>query len=203
MSARSLLDGGVAGIEASRSLVELGVLLGAAGAVIWLIASIVLYALFRSVSDRASKLLVVFVVSSVVLLLAALAGRMDAISLLEDARTLPGSSPEQVQTLVMLAWRSSENLLNASIIFWGLWLAPLGWLVFRSGFLPRTLGVLLMFGAVYYVTYFGGTVLDPGYEKTLFAKVMGYAFLIPGTVGEMGTALWLLIRGTGRLRETS
>ncbi len=198
MSARSLLEGGVADIEASRVLVELGVLLGAAGAVIWLVAGVVFHELFRSVSDRASKLLVVFVVASVVLQLAALAGRLDAISLLDDARTLPGSSPAQTQALVVLSWHRSENLLNASIIFWGLWLVPLAWLVFRCGFLPRTLAVLLLFGAVYYVTYFVGIVLNPAYEETLVGKVMGYAFLTPGTVGEMGTALWLLIRGTGR-----
>jgi hypothetical protein len=204
MSARALLEGGastaVTRIETSRALLEWGVLLGAAGAVIWLILGVVFYTLFRAVSERACRLLVVFVVASVVLLLAALVGRLDAIALIADARALPGLDPEQLQAVVLLAWRGSENLMNASILFWGLWLVPLGWLVFRSGFLPRALGVLLAFGAVYYVVYFIGVVLCPGYEKTTLAQVMAFVFLIPGSVGEMGTALWLLIRGTGKLQ---
>lgn len=204
MSARALLEGGastaVARIEASRGLLEWGVVLGAAGAVIWLILGVMFYTLFRAVGERACKLLVVFVVASVVLLLAALVGRLDAIALIQDARALSTSDPDQLLGLVLLAWRGSENLMNASILFWGLWLVPLGWLVFRSGFLPRALGVLLAFGAVYYVVYFVGVVLCPGYEKTTFARVMAFAFLIPGSIGEMGTALWLLIRGTGKLQ---
>ena len=81
------------------------------------------------------------------------------------------------------------------MIFWGLWLFPLGWLMFRSGFAPRVFGVLLMLGGLWYVSIFVGTVFDPAYESTLFARIVGIVSGIPGQFGELGTALWLLIMG--------
>src|SRR5262245_42389330 len=133
------------------------------------------------------------VVASNTLLLAALARRMDALSLVADAQTL-GLGPDQLRALVALAVRSSENLMQVSIIFWGLWLLPLGFFVLRSGFVPKWLGVLLMLGAPFYVGIYVGGVLDPEYAKTFVSKVIGFGFGIPEIVGELGTALWLLIR---------
>ena len=83
-----------------------------------------------------------------------------------------------------------------SIIFWGLWLFPLGWLVFRSGFVPKILGVLLILGGFWYVSIFVGTVFDPGYQNTIFASIIGIISGIPSVMGELGTAIWLLIMGT-------
>ena len=99
--------------------------------------------------------------------------------------------------------RSSDNLMQVSVIFWGLWLVPLGYLVYRSGFMPKTLGVLLVFGAPWYVAMFVGGVLEPDYLKTPFAQVMNYAFGIPEIVGEVGTGLWLMIRGTRGARSSA
>lgn len=101
----------------------------------------------------------------------------------------------------MLALHSSNNLMLVSIIFWGLWLFPLGWLVFRSGFAPRVLAVLLMLGGFFYVFTFVGTVFDSDYQNTLFARVVGIISGIPSVIGEVGTALWLLIMGV-RERKT-
>ncbi len=204
-SAQPLLANGgsdaAAQIAASRSFLELGVLVGAVGFVTWLVVAVLFYALFRSASDRACKLLVVFVVASAVLFLAALARRLDALSLVAESQQL-ALGPDQLRTLVALTVQSSDNLMQVSMIFWGLWLAPLGFLVYRSGFLPRTLGVLLLCGAVFYVANFVGTVLQPQFAKTPLAQVLNFAGLLPGTVREIGTGLWLMIRGTrGRRRS--
>lgn len=200
MSAQSLLENGgsaaAAQIAASRALLELGVLAGAVCAITWLVLGVLFYALFRSVSERACQLMLVMAVASSVLILASLARRMDALSLVADSQRL-ALGPDQVRALVALAVRSSDNLMQVSIIFWGVWLLPLGFLVFRSGFLPKTLGVLLMLGVPFYVGSFVGGVLDPEYAKTLVAQVIGFGFGIPEILGELGTGLWLLVRGTG------
>lgn len=203
ISAQSLLANGGSGaaahIAASLSFVKLGVLAGAVCAVTWLVLGVLFYGLFRSVNERACQVMLVMVVASNTLLLAALARRMDAISLVADAQT-PGLGTDQVRALVAVAVRSSENLMQVSIIFWGLWLLPLGWLVIRSGFVPRLLGGLLMLGAVFYVGIYVGGVLDPDYANTLVSKVIGFGFGIPEVVGELGIGLWLLIRGTKSAR---
>ncbi|MHC4073208.1 MAG: DUF4386 domain-containing protein, partial [Planctomycetota bacterium] len=48
--------------------------------------------------------------------------------------------------LVMLFLDLHKHGIGIAQIFWGLWLLPLGYLVFKSGFLPRILGVLLIIG---------------------------------------------------------
>jgi len=198
-SAQSLMENGgssaVSQIAASRAFLEFGVLVGAVGFATWLVVAVLFHAIFRSVSNSACKILVVFVVASVALVLAALARRLDALSMVAESQQL-ALDPQQLRTLVALAVQSSDNLMQVAMIFWGLWLAPLGFLVYRSGFLPRTLGVLLWCGAVFYVANFAGTVLHPQFAKTWIAQTLNFAGLLPGTVGEIGTGLWLLIRGT-------
>jgi hypothetical protein len=192
----------LANIQASRTLFELAILLGAVGFIDFLVVGLVLYKLFSPVGKGAASLMLIFVAASVPLSLAAIARRIDVLSLLDAARDVSALGGDQLQVQVMLAVHSSDNLMRISLIFWGLWLFPLGWLMFRSGFAPRVLGVLLMLGGVWYVSIFVGTVFDPAYESTLFARIVGTVSGIPGQFGELGTALWLLIMGA-RERKTA
>jgi Domain of unknown function (DUF4386) len=72
--------------------------------------------------------------------------------------------------------------------------------VFRSRFVPKALAVLLMIGGFFYVFAFGGTVLNPAYDSTLFARIAGVISGVPDLTGELGLGLWLLIKGTRRPR---
>ena len=74
-------------------------------------------------------------------------------------------------------------------IFWGLWLVPLGMLVYRSGFLPRIVGVLLMAACFSYLaTSFTWLVL-PRYVHVV------YQWISPLMLGELLLVLRLLIKG--------
>ncbi len=81
-----------------------------------------------------------------------------------------------------------DNRVFVSEIFWGLWLLPFGYLVFKSGFLPKTLGVLLMLGCFSYLIDFFGRLLFPHHA------VPGFVML-PASLGEIGICLWLTIMG--------
>jgi hypothetical protein len=70
-----------------------------------------------------------------------------------------------------------------------LWLFPFGYLVFKSGFLPKTLGVFLVLGGFYYVAYFFASLAQ--------VTVPFYA-IAPDAIGEVGIGLWLLILGARR-----
>jgi hypothetical protein len=76
-------------------------------------------------------------------------------------------------------------------IFFGLWLFPLGLLVFRSGFFPRFLGILLMIGSPGYLVLFVQAFLFPGSERTLWTNPL----LVLTHASELAMMLWLLIRG--------
>jgi hypothetical protein len=77
---------------------------------------------------------------------------------------------------------------DAVTALWGLWLLPFGLLVFRSGFIPRILGVFLIIGCFADLAISVTSLLFPAYGSTVH-KLM---FL---GVGELLIILWLLIKG--------
>jgi hypothetical protein len=74
-------------------------------------------------------------------------------------------------------------------IFWGLWLFPFGLLVFRSGFLPRFIGVWLMINCFGYVALSVTALFFPDYYEAAFKWAQPVLF------GELAIMLWLLIKG--------
>ena len=80
----------------------------------------------------------------------------------------------------------AEHGVAIAEIFWGLWLFPFGYLVYKSGYIPRILGVFLMIGCFGYLFDFLVFFLSPGFE----AEISGVTGL-----GELFIVLWLLIKG--------
>lgn len=97
------------------------------------------------------------------------------------------AEPKAVENLVA-AYESGMKLAS---IFWGLWLAPLGWLILKSGAVPRALGVLLILGCFGYLANFFGPLVYDGYRDLPFRRLIS----LPGSAGEIGLCLWLLIMG--------
>ena len=114
--------------------------------------------------------------------------KVDILSLLSDAEYMKVFGAEQLNAQVMLLLKSYNNGIGIVQIFWGLWLFPFGYLVFKSGFLPKFLGILLMIGCFGYLLKFFGHSLFPNFEIPFFVT-------LPGSIGEIGTCLWLLIMG--------
>jgi hypothetical protein len=61
-------------------------------------------------------------------------------------------------------------------------------------------GLLVLFGGPFYVLAFVGPVLDPGYASSQLGGLVGVVTGFPEVIGELGTALWLTVRGAARLR---
>ena len=102
----------------------------------------------------------------------------------------------QVDALAMGSLTLRANGINAVTALWGLWLLPLGLLVFRSGFIPRILGVFLVVACFADLTISVTSLLFPAYE------LMVHKLLILG-VGELLIILWLLIKGISVHPENS
>jgi hypothetical protein len=75
-------------------------------------------------------------------------------------------------------------------IFWGLWLLPFGLLVYKSGFIPRIFGYLLIIGGAAYIIESITQILLPGYS----AFVSQFAFVFY-SIGELSIIFWLLLKG--------
>ena len=91
----------------------------------------------------------------------------------------------------MLALNKYSNGILAAQAFWGLWLFPFGYLSFKSGFLPKTLGIFLMVGSAGYFGEFLLKTLMVNYYEMQLANFI----TIPASIGEIGSALWLTIVG--------
>ena len=82
-----------------------------------------------------------------------------------------------------------KNAGSIGQIFWGLWLFPLGLLVFKPGFIPKLLGILLMVGCLGYVLNALMIVLLPEVKGTTY---LGSSV---GFLAEILFIAWLLLRG--------
>jgi hypothetical protein len=112
-----------------------------------------------------------------------------ALMLATGADFLSTFDEPQRQTLALLFIRLHQQIVVGAEILWGLWLLPLGMLTYRSGFMPRFIGVwLIINGATYVVISFTG-LLAPQY----YGRVFNLAF--PALLGEVAFMLWLVIRG--------
>jgi Domain of unknown function (DUF4386) len=113
-----------------------------------------------------------------------------ALALLRGADFLSVFDQPQRQALAMQFLNLHGEGFVVAGIFWGLWLFPFGILLFKSGFLPRLLGVLLIAACFGYLADSLTSLLLPSYEH-----VVSQIADIPLTLGEPAIILWLLIRG--------
>lgn len=179
----SKLGGTLAEASAHADLFRTGIAAFMLMQVAFLLLPLALYRVLGDVDRCATMLMVALAAVSVPIGLVALAQRMEALSLLQDA----GANADAAFALCLQ--RYSHGLRIASL-FWGLWLLPFGWLVLRSGRIPRVLGLLLVLGGIgYVVQVFGGLV--PGFSDS---ALIGYVRL-PAALGEIGSCLWLLVFG--------
>jgi hypothetical protein len=181
----------VRNLATHESLFRLGIVAGLACYTAFLVLPLALYRLLSPYGRQAAVLMVAFAVASVPISFVATLHKFDVLSLLGGADYLRVFGAEQLHAQVMLSLEAYGDGLQVAGIFWGLWLFPLGYLVFKSGILPRVLGVLLMLGCFGYLIDFIGRVLFPGYAES---GIAGFIRL-PASVGEIGTCLWLLVMG--------
>ena len=112
-----------------------------------------------------------------------------ALVLVRGADFLSIFEKPQREALAMLFLNLHHYGLVVAEIFWGLWLFPLGLLVYRSRFLPRFLGVWLLLAGFAWVVLSLTGVLTPQYQDKV------NTFSQPAMIGEIVFMFWLLIAG--------
>jgi uncharacterized protein DUF4386 len=176
-------------IAAHETLFRLGIageLVGQAG---FVFVALVLYDLLKGVSRRHASLMVILIVVSIPIASVNELNSVAAIVLVRGADFLSVIEKPQRDVLAMLFIRLHGQGFVVAEMFWGLWLFPLGLLVYRSRFLPRFLGVWLGLAGIGWVILSLTGILLPQYQD----KVDTYSQ--PAIVGEIAFMLWLLIKG--------
>lgn len=182
-------------IVTSELLFRFGIAAGVIGYVAFFLLPLVLHHLLSPVNKLASVLMVGFATIQVPIYFIAIAKQLDVLSLLDAAKYQKLFTPGDLHASVMVSMDAYNHLLFVSEVFMGLWLLPFGYLVWKSGFLPKSLGLLLMLGCFGYLADFFVQLLAP--HTSVPSLVM-----LPATLGEIGIGLWLVIVGaSGRERN--
>ncbi len=146
-----------------------------------------LYRLLRPVNKTMAVLMVVFSLAAVPIAMLNELNHYAVLFLSTGAVDLAGFSTEQLQALMIPFFLDlHEYGLSIAGIFWGLWLFPMGYLIYKSGYLPKILGVLLMIGCVGYLIDSLAVFLLPGAQLDVAILTFWGEVLFP---------LWLVIKG--------
>jgi len=178
-----------ANVLGHETMFRLAVLGDLVGQVIFICLAIALYRLLSNVNRTWALLMVGFVLVSAAVGFLNTLNNIAALILFRGGDFLTVLNTAQRNALGMLFIRLHSQGIFIDEIFWGLWLFPFGLLVFRSGFLPRFIGVWLMINCLGYVALSVIALFFQPYYNTAFKMLQ------PVLLGELAIMLWLLIRG--------
>lgn len=168
--------------------------LGVAGEVVLLTCAIalalILYVLLRPVSRDLALLAVFFNLVSIAIEGVGAVSLAAALLPMTGAAYVNAFTPEQLNVMALLSVRTHTAGFRIALIFFGVECVILGYLISRSGYMPRTIGVLMQIAGVCYVINSFALLLSPPLSSRLFP-----AILIPSLIAELSLALWLLVKG--------
>ena len=152
--------------------------------------AVIFYDLFKVVSRRLSLLVVFFTLVGTAVEGANVLNQFAPLTLLGGGHYLSVFFTEQLQALAYMPLDSQAISYNIQQVIYAGYLLAAGYLVFRSSFLPRVIGMLLAIGGLCYLTNSFATFLAPGFAAHLFPYIQ-----VPSGVAELSLCLWLLVIG--------
>jgi hypothetical protein len=158
-------------------------------AFLFLMAAWGLYVLLRPVNQHLALLFLLLNAVGVAIQCASMFPLISALLQGDAANHLQAFSAAQLEGLAYLSIGVYKTGFVTAQLFFGTWLFPLGYLVYKSKFLPRFLGVILMLDGIGVLIWFLQALLLPAYAA------ISYPAFVLGFVAEVGLGLWLFIKG--------
>jgi hypothetical protein len=176
-------------IVAHETLYRAGIVGNLIGSVGFIFVALALYELLKEVNKTQAFLMVTLIVVSLPISLLNEVNHLAALKLLSGAGYLSAFQKPQLDAMVMLFLGLWGQGIVIAQIFWGLWLFPLGILVYKSRFLPWVLGVFLFIAGFGNVAASLNSLLQPHYVHAIASVTEILA------AGELPIIFWLLIMG--------
>ena len=176
-------------IISNELLFRIGVLNDIISNTIFLFLVLVLYRLLKSVNEYQAKIMFALVIVQIPFVFIMEAFNITSLMILKGD-ILKTFELNQRQDMAMLFTEINNYVTLSLEMFWGLWLLPFGLLVYKSEFIPRIFGILLIVGGFAYIIDSTIGILFPGYSS--FVK---YPTLLLVAIGEISITLWLIIKG--------
>jgi hypothetical protein len=151
--------------------------------------TLIFYDLFKVVNRSVALLVVFFSLMGTAIESVSLLFHFAPLILLGGKSYLGAFNAEQLQALAYLSLNLFEYGFANALVFFGFFCLSLGYLIFRSSFFPRIIGVLLAIEGLLYLTNSFANFLAPGMAARVFP------YLAASAVGEISLCLWLLVMG--------
>ena len=152
--------------------------------------TIILYVLLKPVNRNAALLMLGFNVVQDAIGGLNVLNAYRPLQLLGDAAYLKVFTRPQLEAMALLSLNAHAVGFGVALMFFGCSCVALGYLAFTSGFLPKTLGVLMAIAGACYLTNSAALLLSPRLASILFPSI-----LVPAFIGELAFAVWLTVKG--------
>jgi hypothetical protein len=152
--------------------------------------TVIFYVLLRPVSKDLSLLAALFGMLQTAVLVANKLNLVTVLLLLGGSNYLKAFDPNQLQALASLSLTLHEYGFGIGLVFFGVSCLVTAYLLFRSGYFPRTLGVFQGIAGVSYLINSFAQLLSPSLATKMFP-----AIVLPAFIGELATCLWLIVKG--------
>jgi len=176
-------------IVTNTSSFRLGLVIAFISAFLFLLSAWGLYVLLRPVNKDLALLFLLLNTVGVAIQCASMIPLVSALLQGDAASRMQAYSPAQLEGLALLSINVYQTGFVTAQLFFGTWLFPLGYLVYKSEILPRFLGILLLLDGIGVLIWFFQALLLPAYPA------IRYPGLAVSFIAEVGLALWLLIKG--------
>jgi hypothetical protein len=151
---------------------------------------LIFYVLLRLVNKNLALLALLFNLVQTAVLVANKLNLLAALFLLGDAAYLKAFEPHQLYALSYLSLKLHDYGFGVGLIFFGFTCLVNGYLIFKSGYLPKAIGILMQIAGLCYLVNSFALLLDPQ-----FASRISPAILVPALIAELSFCLWLIVKG--------
>jgi hypothetical protein len=180
----------ISNLMASESMFRFGMVAETVIVLVEIVVSAILYVLLKPVSRPLSLASALARFAQSILQAVNLFTAVPALLLLGGAGYLATFEPGQLNALVLLFMDVNAFVIIIWGLIFGFHLLLLGYLVYKSGFWPRVLGILLLLASLGYLAQSYGHILAPQYDDLLATVV-----IVVAVPGELAFTIWLLWKG--------
>jgi len=177
-------------LVANSGLVRIGVVADLLQATIWVFLALTLYRLLKHVSRSVASAMVVLAAMGAGITILNAVFEFEGLRVATGAVDLASLGPAGSDALALLLVDTQHYGLLVAQIFFGLWLVPLGYLAYKSGWFPKALGVLLVVGGACYLVDMFAAFLVPDVGQKIHAFIV-----IPCALAEIWMVGYLLVIG--------
>jgi hypothetical protein len=180
-----------ANVLANAGLVRLGVVADLIQATVMAFLAMTLYRLLKPVNQNAASSMVILAAIATAIMCLNNVFQIAALLVATNGSYATAFGAQGANALVLLLLDMQHYGFLIAQIFFGLWLAPMGYLAYKSGMFPKALGVVLVVAAVCYLVDVLALFLVPD----IGARIHTFVAVIPPLIAEVWMVLYLLVRG--------